>query len=43
LEGTIRNLDTRYQDKRKEIESGRRVDIQLELFGAGVIRIKTDG
>ena len=39
LEGTIRNLDTRYEDKYMQIDAGRRVDLQLELFAAGIVRI----
>ena len=42
LEGTIRNLDTRYEDKYMQIDTGRRVDMQLELFAAGVVRIYPD-
>jgi superfamily II DNA or RNA helicase len=42
LEGTLRNLDSRYEGKVKEIEAGRRVDIQLEPLGAGVVRVNTD-
>jgi superfamily II DNA or RNA helicase len=42
LEGTIRNIDERYEEKRKSIAAGRQVDLQLDLFAGGVVRVIND-
>lgn len=39
LEGTLRNIDSEHEDRKLKIEAGRRVDLQWELFAAGVVRV----
>lgn len=42
LNGTLRNLDTKHEEKVREIEAGRRVDLHFELVGAGVVRVESN-
>lgn len=42
LEGSIRNLESHYKDKCDQIEKGRKVVLQMELFGGGIVRINSD-
>ena len=39
LEGTIRNMDTAYEDKGANIEAGREVHLHFNILGAGIARV----